>query len=318
MRILVVDDCPDIRGLLASLLALAGWTEVVPVSSARDALAFLRATPRAAGGHPADLILLDVAMPGMDGIELLGILKADPALAEIPVVLLTARKEPAFIERAFAAGAFDYITKPFDRAELAERVRAALQYKLQSDLDRARIRHLTEAARRLEAELAALRNQAGQDALTGLASRSAFDGALEREWRRAARALAPLTIVLVDVDDFAAFTRRRGSLAGNVALKEVGREAAARATRPGSLVARLGTASFAVLLPEARLGEGVEIGRSIRKAVADLTFLGGSNTRGPDLTVSVGVIETAPTLDRPATLRRERVRGSRLDLVACL
>ena len=115
-RVLVAEDDPDIRAVIELALARVGGVDVVACADGAVALALaIRDAP--------DLILLDVMMPVMDGVETLGRLKAEPATAHIPVVFLTARVQPRDLERYYAKGALAVIAKPFDPMTLAEQLR---------------------------------------------------------------------------------------------------------------------------------------------------------------------------------------------------
>jgi DNA-binding response OmpR family regulator len=116
--VLVVEDDDDIRGLVAFRLARAG----VAVHQASDGESGLAAV---AAIRP-DVVLLDWMMPGIDGLEVCRRLRADPATAGLPVVLLTARAREADAERGLAAGADAYVAKPFSQPELLEAIRTAL------------------------------------------------------------------------------------------------------------------------------------------------------------------------------------------------
>ncbi|WP_240096428.1 hybrid sensor histidine kinase/response regulator [Thermomonas flagellata] len=124
-RILVVDDQPANLRVVATLLERHGLTAVA-AGSGREALAAARA-------DAPDLLLLDMRMPGMDGFELLAAFRADPALADIPAIFLTAAHDRDLLVRAFEAGAVDYVTKPFMAEELLARVDAQLGLKLTRD-----------------------------------------------------------------------------------------------------------------------------------------------------------------------------------------
>jgi putative two-component system response regulator len=137
-RILVVDD--EIRNikLLESLLRPEGYD----VIHARTGLETLEAVPR----EKPDLILLDVMMPGMDGFEVAGKLKLDPASRAIPIIMVTSLDDRASRLAALNMGAEEFITKPVDRAELWVRVRNLLRLKQYSDF-------LVEHARLLEEQV---------------------------------------------------------------------------------------------------------------------------------------------------------------------
>jgi two-component system sensor histidine kinase/response regulator len=121
IRILVVDDQEANVRVLGDMLGQLGF-EIVPVTSGEDALKRLAA-------HPADLVLLDVLMPGLDGFEVCRRIRAQPGLAEIPIIFLSAADDKTFIVRALEAGGVDYVTKPFNKAELVSRVRTHLALK---------------------------------------------------------------------------------------------------------------------------------------------------------------------------------------------
>jgi two-component system phosphate regulon response regulator PhoB len=116
--VLVVEDDDDIRGLVAFRLARVGVTvhEAVDGESGLAAVAEIQ----------PDLVLLDWMMPGIDGLEVCRRLRADPATAALPVVLLTARAREADAQRGLAAGADAYVAKPFSQPELLGAIRMAL------------------------------------------------------------------------------------------------------------------------------------------------------------------------------------------------
>lgn len=109
MRILAVDDDPIILGLIPRIAAEIGCSDTTISSSGAQALSFLEQSAR-----PFDCLLLDINMPGMDGIELCGRIRSIPAYRDTPIIMLTAMQDFDFLDRAFRAGASDYITKPFD------------------------------------------------------------------------------------------------------------------------------------------------------------------------------------------------------------
>ena len=118
-RILIIEDNPLNLELAADLLAIEGY-EVLQAHDAEDGLMLARQA------RPA-LILMDINLPGMDGIEAIRRLKADPQTAGIRVVALTALAMPGDRERILAAGADGYLTKPIDTAAFASQIAAFLQ-----------------------------------------------------------------------------------------------------------------------------------------------------------------------------------------------
>src|SRR5713226_2548572 len=117
VQVLVVDDVSDTRFVLRSLLEPLGY-EVVEASCGADAIDVCR-------DGLVDLVLLDLAMPGLDGNGVLAVLKRDSALSDIPVIVLTADDTADRRVKVLELGAHDHITKPFDTQEVQARVGAA-------------------------------------------------------------------------------------------------------------------------------------------------------------------------------------------------
>lgn len=123
-HILVADDAPAILRTLAEILR-----EDYDLSFAATGREVLELAAAAGPEEGPDLILLDIAMPGMDGYDVCRQLRSDPATQEIPVVFVTGATDDAAIDEAFGAGASDYIRKPISRAELTARVRSILSHQ---------------------------------------------------------------------------------------------------------------------------------------------------------------------------------------------
>jgi len=113
-RVLLVDDDPDLRDVVAAMLEAVGLL-VTEAGSAEEALERSRL-------DPPDLIVLDWNLPGMSGLELCKVIRADASLAHLPVLFLTAHSATQDMVAAFAAGADDYVMKPFRAAELGARI----------------------------------------------------------------------------------------------------------------------------------------------------------------------------------------------------
>ncbi|HTI71672.1 MAG TPA: hybrid sensor histidine kinase/response regulator [Candidatus Limnocylindria bacterium] len=131
-RLLIVDDQPANVQMIGSMLAQLG-VEIIPATDGPTALKRMQL-------RPPDLVLLDLMMPDMDGFEVCRRIREQPVFADIPIIFLSAADEKSLVVRALEAGGVDYITKPFNQAELLLRVRTHLTLKATRD----RLRQLAE------------------------------------------------------------------------------------------------------------------------------------------------------------------------------
>jgi phosphoserine phosphatase RsbU/P len=153
MKILLADDSPDARLYLHKVLRDAGYRDTFSASSAHDVFKCLDLEHGGAGAKEIDLILMDVRMPEIDGIEACRRIKAVEALRDIPIVMITVRCQPEVLQSAFDAGATDYIKKPFEEVELLARIKAALRLKKEIDARKNWEQELTNTIHELDAAL---------------------------------------------------------------------------------------------------------------------------------------------------------------------
>src|SRR5919204_6873150 len=133
MSILIVDDSKDDRVLVKTILGAAGYKDLLTAESARDACNYLGMDDSGRIVAGVELILMDILMPEMDGIEACRQIREIEHLRDIPIVMVTSRSEAEMLQLAFAAGAVDYITKPIKKIELVSRVRSVLRLKREMD-----------------------------------------------------------------------------------------------------------------------------------------------------------------------------------------
>ncbi|MGG6313958.1 PP2C family protein-serine/threonine phosphatase [Paenibacillus macerans] len=155
MRILIVDDNPTNIIIIREILKKEQYRNTVAVASARDMFERLGVksleTIEESGPSDVDLILLDMMMPEMDGIEACRQLQRSEYLREIPIIMVTAVGDSNKLAEALDAGAVDYVTKPINKVEMMARIRLALRLKLEKDWHRTRDQRIQE-----ELKLAAL------------------------------------------------------------------------------------------------------------------------------------------------------------------
>ena len=157
MAILVVDDDPGVRLTLQTILVDAGYREVPTADSALAAFACLGMDSPVAGPPGVDLVLMDISMPDIDGVEACRRIKSFSQLRDIPVMMVTGLANTQELEAAFAAGAVDYIIKPPNVIEILARVRSALDLKQEMDRRRsAYVSDLEEKNRELQLAFAEL------------------------------------------------------------------------------------------------------------------------------------------------------------------
>ena len=161
MSILIVDDSVDNRMLFKYILENAGYSDVLTAGSAHDAFKVLGMENPSEADSVVDLILMDIMMPEMDGIEACRQIKSVERLRDIPIIMVTARTEEKDIEDAFSVGAMDYITKPLRGIELLVRSRSALSLKKEIDRRKYREQELLNLNRELKNSIETIKTLRG-------------------------------------------------------------------------------------------------------------------------------------------------------------
>lgn len=264
--VLIVDDTPTNIQVLAH--ALRHRYAIKIATSGPAALALLEQD-----GPPPDLVLLDVMMPDMDGHEVCRRLKENPKTQPIPVIFVTAMSDSEDQQRGFDLGAVDYITKPFVIPLVLARVAIHIRLKLQAE--------------RLE-KLAMI------DGLTDVPNRRALDDTLAREIARANRSGSPLSLLMIDIDNFKAYNDHYGHGAGDECLRTVAQAIGGSLLRPGDFLGRYGGEEFAAILPDCDAPGALSVAEKLRESVAGLRIPHRHSDAAEHVTVSIGCATRKP------------------------
>jgi diguanylate cyclase (GGDEF)-like protein len=255
--VLVIEDSALIRELIAVHLGAEGM-QLRFAACGREGLA-------SAFEQTPDVIMLDIELPDMSGLNVCRELKQDVRTANVPVLFLTGTEDNVVKAAAFELGAIDYVTKPFNKIELRARVRSALRVKRYQDL---------------------LTTRAQLDGLTGLWNRAYFDVRLREEISAAQRHHRPLSIAMLDLDHFKKINDSYGHPFGDYVLQTVA-TALVRALRTGDVACRYGGEELVVILRDSSFSDAAIAAERMRSVIAELTLI----NRGQNLhvTVSIGV-----------------------------
>ena len=266
--ILIIDDSSTGREELIQILTAGG-----------DFDNFLQAPDGASGlkllsdpQQAVDVVCCDLNMPNMDGYQFLRMVRANPELINIPIVMLTSESDVSDVVKTFELGANDFISKPFNPSILRVRLKNMLQIKQLQDL-------LKDQRDRME-EMATL------DSLTGLANRRSFRLSLKEEFNRFIRYADPVSLLLADLDNFKKINDTYGHPRGDAVLKETAR-IIQDAMRAVDHVARFGGEEFVVVMPKTDLDGACIAAERIRAAV-EINHFEGLPEAGA-MTISIGV-----------------------------
>jgi two-component system, cell cycle response regulator len=260
--VLVVDDSSAIRKILGRALQAGGY-RVVEAADGQQALDACRAAP-------PDIVILDFDMPIMDGPTALRAMKADAAMASIPVLFLTARTGGADVAIGLELGAQDYLRKPCEPAELTARVASALRISAQEQ-------ELTLRARALDV-------LSTTDALTELGNRRRLEARVT-ELTEELGSDTLLTAMIIDVDHFKLVNDTHGHPVGDVVLKVIGRRLGEVVT--GDDLARWGGEEFLAIAVGLGDADTHALAERLRRVVGDQP-IAVSASLTIDVTVSIG------------------------------
>ncbi len=272
------------RDLTEGALLSAGYSDIVTADSGSQALKILDVGSPADRKPTVDVVLLDIVMPEMDGVEACARMRNDPRYADLPVIMVTTLDDMNSLSNAFVAGATDYITKPINRVELVARVRAAL--KLKQELDRRQAREL---------ELLDFVSNFGNrragtwiDEATGLFVGEAAEAYLAATCGCGADEV--LSILALTLDRFDAYRSANGETAARAVLVEVSRAVRRLAATVGIVAASYHNGMIILVAPEVEIDAARELGETLRTAVAKLHLPNSESVVSDDVTASIVAI----------------------------
>ncbi len=288
-RVLVVDDDDARRKLFERVLSLEGYG-VDLASTADDALDRINEAP-------PDLILLDVHLEGMSGIELCGELRLIDELRLTPIVLVSAvYQTEEWAVRGLLAGADDFVQLP----ERLEELKARIRVQLRNRRDR-------EMLEWLEMQRSKLRMAALRDPLTGITNRRGGDKAL----RDSLGSNEPVILLLLDIDHFKAVNDTHGHAAGDQVLRQVA-STLERRSRRGDVVVRHGGEEFFVLITGADPKLAETIGERYRQAIETMALSEAAGVKGVTVSIGTAVWEAAEQGASPSPERMLAVADAAL------
>ena len=234
-----------------------------------------------------DLILLDARMPEMDGFTCCSYLKAVWQNQCPPVIMITVLEDKESVDRAFAVGATDYVTKPINTVVLRYRVQQILK-------EQELICQLTAINQNIASANNDLQQLARIDGLTQLWNRRYFEEIFLQEWRRLARQQRPLGILFCDVDFFKQYNDTYGHLAGDLCLKDLSGLMSASILRSADMVTRYGGEEFVILLPYVDTAGTQCVAQRIQTKINTAAIPHAGSEVGSIVTLSIGGSSVVP------------------------
>jgi PleD family two-component response regulator len=285
MRILIVDDCEDSRELTEAALTTAGYRDVHAVGTAWEAFKTLD-VGRTPGEAPplADIVLLDVVMPEVDGIEACARIRNDPRYADIPILMITSLEDVENLGKAFAAGATDYITKPINRVELLARVKAA--HKLKAELERRQARE-----RELLGFVSSWGDRRGSqwvDDTTGL-----FVGEVAEAYLMGVPETPvedTVSIIALAIDRLDVYRNSHGEMAAHGVLANAAHAIRNTTAMVGVIAAIYRDATIVLIVPETTAAAARRLAETLCASIARLAVPGNGAAPTAHVTASVSVV----------------------------
>jgi phosphoserine phosphatase RsbU/P len=284
MRIMLVDDQEDARDLMEGALLSGGYDDVITAESGWEALRKLDIGRNSDSPPGADIALLDIVMPEMDGVEVCARIRNDLRYGDMPIIMVSSLDDVGSLNNAFVAGATDYVTKPVNRMELIARVRSALRLKAELDRRHARERELLNFLSSWGDRRASL----WIDEATGL-----FVGEVAEAYLTAAAGYESdesISVLAVALDRFDGFRSAHGDNAANNVLAQVARAVRRLAANIGIVAAAYRNGMIILVAPEFGPNSARELAETLHGTVAKLRLSNSDLSLSDYVTASVAAI----------------------------
>lgn len=290
-KIVCVEDDADIQMLLSVYISKTMGVHPVFLKDSKEAFTFLGLSEPSSTEN-ADLIIMDYQIPGMDGITAIKKIRESNIYTDTPIIMITASDDQKILEKAFEAGANDFIAKPIRKTELIARIKSQLRLGFEMELRKEREKRLLELSAKLEEANKKLKEIAFLDGLTGIPNRRHFDIAFRSLKKQARRNQTDLSIIMIDIDHFKLYNDTYGHLQGDECLKKAAKILKDNLLRPTDFVARYGGEEFIAALPEADIHGAEKVAKRIQAAF-ETERIPHDKGIGGILTVSMGIASTA-------------------------
>ncbi len=257
-KILIIDD--SVVNINALHMMLKEEYQVFVAKNGKDGI-------KQANLIQPSLILLDILMPEMDGFQVLDVLTKDSNTSSIPVMFITCLNDDKNEEKGLSLGAVDYITKPFNLSVIKAKVRNHIE--------------LFQYRKTIE-------NIAMLDGLTGIPNRRSYDERIKVDWQYAINEQCPISIAIIDIDNFKEYNDNYGHLQGDLVLKQVAKQLEAEIPSKNGFVARYGGEEFVVILLKYTQDAAVEILEKVRANIEHLGIKHLHSRAEKVITISLG------------------------------
>ena len=282
MKILIVDDSEDSRDITEAALFTAGYREITTAESAKDAFAMLNLDQPSKPAEPFDLMLLDIVMPEVDGIEACARIRSDTRYVDVPVIMVTSLADMESLGNAFVAGATDYITKPVNRIELLARVRSALKLKAELERRQARERELLGFLSTWGDRRASLWIDEATGLLVGEVAEAYLTSVTDHHSDQA-------SVVAVAIDRLDAFRTKHGDEAARRILSQVALVVQQTAATVGVIAAAYHNGLIVLVVPELGADAALKLAETLQAQVTALGIPNSEAIAADHVTASIAV-----------------------------